>query len=699
MFCIDTGIQSTLQIFLNRNIEQQQQVIEKIDTSDLSTINFDYVVKKIDELFANGILKCYTQWGTIGDPCVSPSEVSNMIDLYKNYLPENYFTMRKMLMFDSKMGLSKHAHSKENLYYEKLIFFNFLSMSRVKNSHLLKNWAAVTTIANFARGITHNKSSSQTYFGNAVHHKTMKKILDKHVELQETAIPELLSKENVVVATMDNNQKGFNVKHPRFGINSKFVKVTGRTFVKSVTTEIGDQEDIHCLLNYYPQVIPSVLGQPHFENIMKNGIVKIEDMAAAIKFPTDIQCTGMSVDITGNRVLGYIQIVEVSHIIVSERRFVSGYNLTEKNYKWWTHQKEIFKENSVRKDCMRIFSRLKRQILNSASTFQRQHTGLWNPKMGEASKLCIPAVSLYDEMKLEEYGMAIIELLCLCGILIKEKREVGGDKTLNSWKLGKNHESRVVYLCMDGLSLDHHRSLQKRLIDQPLSFTDSFAQGLIFQQDIRRIIEIPGPLHIAFHMCQCIFSIYTPLLKELQKILQWKKIKFQKVNESFRLCKSLLFLALEEADRLLWDIFLLKKKSDVEMAIVMYKGKEDQFACWLSRKYMSYIHEIIKISADERQKHLDSFIVSVRQFQMFWESIFCGDRIYQEYTMMKFLGVYLLLKKHQCVEITLSTIEREYHDISYKQLHDTRVNFHVQYKTDYSNADMVFNCFDLDEMQ
>ena len=164
-------------------------------------------------------------------------------------------------------------------------------------------------------------------------------------------------------------------------------------------------------------------------------------------------------------------------------------------------------------------------------------------------------------------------------------------------------------------------------------------------------------------MCQCIFSIYTPLLKELQKILQWKKIKFQKVNESFRLCKSLLFLALEEADRLLWDIFLLKKKSDVEMAIVMYKGREDQFVCWLSRQYMSYIHEIIKISTDERQKYLASFIVSVRQFQMFWESVRCGDRIYQEYAMMKFLGVYLLLKKHQYVEITLSTIEREYRDI------------------------------------
>ena len=78
---------------------------------------------------------------------------------------------------------------------------------------------------------------------------------------------------------------------------------------------------------------------------------------------------------------------------------------------------------------------------------------------------------------------------------------------------------------------------------------------------------------------------------------------------------------------------------------------------------MSYIREIIKISTDKRQKYLASFIVSVMQFQMFWESICCGDRIYQEYAMMKFLGVYLLLKKHQYEEITLSTIERESRDI------------------------------------
>ena len=75
-------------------------------------------------------------------------------------------------------------------------------MSRVKNSHLLRNWATVTTIANCARGITYNKATSQTYFGNTVYHKTMKKILDKHAELQEKAIPELLSKYNAVVATL-----------------------------------------------------------------------------------------------------------------------------------------------------------------------------------------------------------------------------------------------------------------------------------------------------------------------------------------------------------------------------------------------------------------------------------------------------------------------------------------------------------------
>ena len=123
--------------------------------------------------------------------------------------------------------------------------------------------------------------------------------------------------------------------------------------------------------------------------------------------------------------------------------------------------------------------------------------------------LLIPPVLLRDEIKTDGYDMAIIEILCLSGILIKVK----GYGDSYSWELNKEWEEKTVYLCMDGLSLDRHRSFQKKLVNLPFSYHKSFSQSLIFQKSLSRVVEISGPLHIGFHMLQSIFVIYKDMIK------------------------------------------------------------------------------------------------------------------------------------------------------------------------------------------
>ena len=45
----------------------------------------------------------------------------------------------------------------------------------------------------------------------------------------------------------------------------------------------------------------------------------------------------------------------------------------------------------------------------------------WNPRSIEVTDLLIPPVSLRDKIKTDGYGMAIIEILCLSGVLMKVK--------------------------------------------------------------------------------------------------------------------------------------------------------------------------------------------------------------------------------------------------------------------------------------
>ena len=121
---------------------------------------------------------------------------------------------------------------------------------------------------------------------------------------------------------------------------------------------------------------------------------------------------------------------------------------------------------------------IKGSTISMCITFQRDVTLEWNLTSNEATKLFIPPVSLQDEIKTDGFGMAVIELLCLVGILHEEKIS----NIYIKWKLDLNWDQRRMFLCIDGLFLDRHRHFQKKLSNVKLSFINSFKQSLIFQK-------------------------------------------------------------------------------------------------------------------------------------------------------------------------------------------------------------------------
>ena len=119
------------------------------------------------------------------------------------------------------------------------------------------------------------------------------------------------------------------------------------------------------------------------------------------------------------------------------------------------------------------------------------------------------------------------------------------------WRACENYKDRFVYLCLDGLSLDRHRNFFRKLIELPISFTDSFEQAVEFQKALSRVIEMSGPLHMPFHMLQSIYILYDPLLLVSKECVDWKKLKMNKVSDNYRLACSLAFIVHEELTRLL----------------------------------------------------------------------------------------------------------------------------------------------------
>ena len=123
--------------------------------------------------------------------------------------------------------------------------------------------------------------------------------------------------------------------------------------------------------------------------------------------------------------------------------------------------------------------------------------------------------------------MAIIEILFLLWLLI----HTISDTCVESRDLVKDWDTRTVYLYMDRLSLDRHKSFQKKLIKLLYDHTKVFKQSLICQKALTQVIDISGPFHIAFHTLQFIFIINNDMMKWAQMVANWKEIHINKVSE------------------------------------------------------------------------------------------------------------------------------------------------------------------------
>lgn len=214
----------------------------------------------------------------------------------------------------------------------------------------------------------------------------------------------------------------------------------------------------------------------------------------------------------------------------------------------------------------------------------------------------------------------------------------------------------------------------------PVSFKETYRQGLIFRKALDRVIEFPGPLHQAFHMMQCVFNIYQRFLKWCgNKVLCWKKINHTDVSQSFHLSRQLLFMVLDEMERLAWDQFVDKHQCDIWTAI-----QNDECKCKIpfaiAEKFENFIKDQMKNAVNDYRKAMHNFIFLSNRFRFFWKCIRDGDRIGQESCMNEFLGVFYVLKKTKYFDIGLCQVERECSSLSHTSLQQLRINSTCRYQ-------------------
>ena len=140
--------------------------------------------------------------------------------------------MRNMLGFDNKATKSRNQHFVETSYYDRLIFYQYLTQSRIRHNHNFSNWGTVNTCAIYARSNgSRQHSHSSSFFG---HTTTLSTFMKETKQLRndfDSKIHQRLIEEDKIVCCLDNNQKGNPLKYQRYGKSNKFVKVTGSVII------------------------------------------------------------------------------------------------------------------------------------------------------------------------------------------------------------------------------------------------------------------------------------------------------------------------------------------------------------------------------------------------------------------------------------------------------------------------------------
>ena len=438
-----------------RLTKQKKKNNDNKRNSNLYGDMYNSLLSRIDNKFKSAIKKTFHTFTAYDEPMLTLQDLEDIVEDYKKSLPEHYTAMRRILNFDKKEQETRNMHLTQTNYYKKRLLDIFMSQARIVNSHNLVHYGVVTAGACYGRGVNSKALTHATHAGISTNYRTMMRKVKEYGESMEKTLMDILEYENRIVAVLDNNQKGNSIKFQVDGRSNAFVVVTGRLFKRcnkfelipghpqlSNQAEIENRTD----LTYVNQKIPSMFYMPIIENIS-------DDTANNIKIIGNIDYATKSdgtIDFSGRRVQRYYEIClkcDVVHNVI--RKHFTNYVLHDNKYRPFQHQPIQF-ITERRKTMTKKLASLKHKtnVFTVFSKWQDKMLDTVDESRNNTSKVFIPGVSLREETTTNGYGMAVVEILELSGIV--KKTQTPYDDT-PFWKLTDNYKDKILYLSMDGL--------------------------------------------------------------------------------------------------------------------------------------------------------------------------------------------------------------------------------------------------------
>jgi hypothetical protein len=119
-------------------------------------------VKHVDDVFQTAVVECYGRFVSLTEPIISQTTICGLVDLFKIKFLNQYTALSVLLNYEEHKKRPDRLHLKP--FYDRMIFYQFMSMCRVRCHKTFTWWALVNACLRYGSSVNSAVSGLDAVF-------------------------------------------------------------------------------------------------------------------------------------------------------------------------------------------------------------------------------------------------------------------------------------------------------------------------------------------------------------------------------------------------------------------------------------------------------------------------------------------------------------------------------------------------------
>jgi hypothetical protein len=146
---------------------KEQQIIEKYRGLSFGGDNYKTFLQHVDLVFKSAVKECYGHFISLTAPIVSQETIVKLVDMFKSRFQEQYWAIATLLKYSDHMKLARAQHLLP--FYDRMIFYHFLSLCRVRSHKTFSWWALVNACMRYGSAVNSGSTGlDSVFFGHSI---------------------------------------------------------------------------------------------------------------------------------------------------------------------------------------------------------------------------------------------------------------------------------------------------------------------------------------------------------------------------------------------------------------------------------------------------------------------------------------------------------------------------------------------------